>query len=279
VPDSAAASKFGVLLVKVVKGVDIKSGQGMFGKADPYAKLKIGAQEQQTKPDVQGGKAPVWNQEFEFQISTEKELELDIFDKEQVGSDKFMGRAKVGIMDWIAMGNFQGDIPILDMSEKEVGKVNVSVKFDRPGANAMQAAKQQQAAAKGGMAGDDATAMVPSAPKSVEPPRDPSGMFTDEEIWVAFQVRPSRAEQSRGGASDGGERRGRAKGASEPSLGPRLFFARAQTVAPRPDLRSFAQPPSLLRPAPFAPSPSPLRSSPSRAEPERAAHRCPAFSF
>merc|ERR550537_635494 len=42
--------------------------------------------------------------------------------------------------------------------------------------------------AAGGKAGDDATAMVPHAPKQVEPPRDPSGKFTDEEIWEAFQA-------------------------------------------------------------------------------------------
>ncbi|GMH69721.1 hypothetical protein TrLO_g11261 [Triparma laevis f. longispina] len=189
VPEGNAVSKFGNLIVKVVKGVDIKTGQGMFGKADPYAKLKIGSQEHQTKPHVQGGKNPVWNQEFEFQISTEKEMEVDIFDKEQVGSDKFMGRAKVGIMDWIAMGNFQGDIPILDKADKEIGKINVNVKFDRPGANAMDAAKGQIAQMnKTGPAGSDATAMVPAAPAQVEPPRDPSGKFTDEEIWDAFQA-------------------------------------------------------------------------------------------
>jgi len=189
VPEGNAVAKFGTLIVKVVKGVDIKTGQGMFGKADPYTKLKIGSQENQTKPHVQGGKNPVWNQEFEFQISTEKEMEIDIFDKEQVGSDKFMGRAKVGIMDWIAMGNFQGDIPILDKADKEVGKINVNVKFDRPGANAMDAAKGQIAQMnKSGPAGSDATAMVPSAPAQVEPPRDPSGKFTDEEIWEAFQA-------------------------------------------------------------------------------------------
>ena len=32
------APVFGQLIVKVVKGVDLKSGQTMFGKADPYAK-------------------------------------------------------------------------------------------------------------------------------------------------------------------------------------------------------------------------------------------------
>ncbi|GMH87268.1 hypothetical protein TL16_g10802 [Triparma laevis f. inornata] len=125
-------SKFGNLVVKVVKGVDIKTGQGMFGKANPYAKLKIGSQEHQTKPHVQGGKNPVWNREFEFQISTEKEMEVDIFDKEDVGSDKFMGRATVRIVDWIAMCNFHGDIPILDKADKEIGKINVNVKFDEP---------------------------------------------------------------------------------------------------------------------------------------------------
>lgn len=87
-PEGNAVSKFGNLVVKVVKGVDIKTGQGMFGKADPYAKLKIGSQEHQTKPHVQGGKNPVWNQEFEFQISTEKEIEVDIFDKEQVRAQR-----------------------------------------------------------------------------------------------------------------------------------------------------------------------------------------------
>jgi len=71
VPTANAVAKFGTLIVKCVKGVDIKTGQGMFGKADPYVKLKIGSQEHQTKHHVQGGKNPVWNQEFEFQISTE----------------------------------------------------------------------------------------------------------------------------------------------------------------------------------------------------------------
>jgi hypothetical protein len=32
VPTANAAAKFGTLIVKCVKGVDIKTGQGMFGK-------------------------------------------------------------------------------------------------------------------------------------------------------------------------------------------------------------------------------------------------------
>merc|ERR550537_617517 len=40
--------------------------------------------------------------------------------------------------------------------------------------------------AAGGKAGDDATAMVPHAPKQVDAPRDPNGKFTDQEIYDAF---------------------------------------------------------------------------------------------
>ena len=148
VKEQVPNANFGTLTVKVVKGVDIKPGQGMFGKADPYTKLKIGSQEHQTKPHVQGGKNPVWNQELEFLISTEKEMEMEIgiFDKEQIGFDKSMGRAKVSIMDWIAMGRSGHDIPILDKADKEVGKVRVEWKLlpgdgPLPGANAKQKLK------------------------------------------------------------------------------------------------------------------------------------------
>ncbi|GMI59415.1 hypothetical protein ScalyP_jg8067 [Parmales sp. scaly parma] len=188
VPSAGSAAKFGKLVVKVVKGVDLKAGQGMFGKADPYVKLRIGSQEHATKPHAQGGKNPVWNQEFDFEISTEKDLEMDVMDKEQVGNDKFMGRAKVGIMDWIALGHFEGEISILDKAEKEVGKINVNVKFERPGANAMAAVNTNGNGQQQQNNNVSAGAMVAAAPTQIEPPRDPSGKFTDQEIWEAFQA-------------------------------------------------------------------------------------------
>jgi hypothetical protein len=54
----------------------------------------------------------------------------------------------------------------------------------------MVAAKAAGAAAPAGGAGapPPANALVPANPVTVEPPRDPSGKFTDEEIWNAFQA-------------------------------------------------------------------------------------------
>jgi GH18 family chitinase len=80
-----------------------------------------------------GGKDPVWNADHTFEISTEKELLLEVFDKEQVGNDKFMGHARVSIVDWIAAGTFTGDVDVTDMSDRPVGKVNLKATFFRPG--------------------------------------------------------------------------------------------------------------------------------------------------
>ena len=57
------------------------------GKADPYVKIKIGMQEKQTRVDQKGGQKPVFGDKFEFKISNEKELQIEVYDKEtlQVG--------------------------------------------------------------------------------------------------------------------------------------------------------------------------------------------------
>ena len=62
-----------------------------------------------------------------------KRTPLEVFDKEQVGNDKFMGHARVSIVDWIAAGTFTGDVDVTDMSDRPVGKVNLKATFFRPG--------------------------------------------------------------------------------------------------------------------------------------------------
>ena len=100
----------------------------MFGKADPYAKLRIGTQEFSTKPNPGGGKNPIWNEEFNFDISNEREIEVEVLDKETVGNDKFMGQCAVSIMEWIANGKFDGDVDLLDKAGKPVGRCTLSGK-------------------------------------------------------------------------------------------------------------------------------------------------------
>ena len=58
--------------------MELKAGQGMFGKADPYCKMRIGVQEFSTKPNPGGGKNPIWNEEFSFDVANEKDMEIEV---------------------------------------------------------------------------------------------------------------------------------------------------------------------------------------------------------
>ena len=59
-------------------------------------------------------------------------MEVEILDKENVGQDKFMGRATVGILDWIAQENFEGPIEIFDKSGSVAGELIVRAQFLKP---------------------------------------------------------------------------------------------------------------------------------------------------
>jgi len=175
-PAAPPPPKFGRLNVKCLRGIELKAGEGMFGKADPYCRLRIGTQEFTTKHNPGGGKNPIWNEEFNFDISNEREMELEVMDKETVGNDKFMGTVRCSIMEWIANGMFEGELDLVDKAGKAVGRVAVAVKFERPGVKAAdEGTKQNDMLRIGVESGGGA-------------PRDPSGSFTDEEILEAFRA-------------------------------------------------------------------------------------------
>ena len=176
-------NKFGTLTVKVMRGQNLKT-TGFMGKADPYARLVVGAQEETTRVASNGGKKPVWGDSFSFKILNEKELEISVADKEQRGVDKPIGSTKVSIMDWIARGSFDGDIEIFDAAGKPAGNVVLAVKFARPQGSGVPPPPKAPGAPKQRAPGP------PPAPGmgGVEEPRDPNGKFTDREIKEAFEA-------------------------------------------------------------------------------------------
>jgi len=129
-PFSLAPQKpFGKFEIIIVRGKNLKAGQGVFGRANPYVKINLGDSKAMTKPDTQGGKNPVWEASFQFDITTEKELEIEILDKEEIGNDKFMGRARVEILDWIAQGRFSGPVEIVDKTGHAAGELLIKTSF------------------------------------------------------------------------------------------------------------------------------------------------------
>lgn len=180
------AQKFGKLTIKCLRGVDFKNGQLMSGKANPYCVLRIGSQEFQTKPEPGGGKNPTWNEEFVFDIANEREIEMEVMDKQQLGHDRFMGRCRISITEWIANGRFEGDLDVEDKAGKPAGRVTVSVKFERPNlvvnASVKNALNQQSVS----VAATKATEVV--ALPGTNAPKETQTKFSDDEILEAFKA-------------------------------------------------------------------------------------------
>jgi hypothetical protein len=124
---------FGKLAVSIVRGKSLKAGQGTFGRANPFVKIRIGSTEVVTEVHPEGGKNPIWNKDFEFEITTEKEMDIEVLNKEPVAGNKFMGKASVNILDWIALSKFDGSIEILDRSGGVAGELVVNAQFYKEG--------------------------------------------------------------------------------------------------------------------------------------------------
>lgn len=121
--------QFGKLVVIIARGINLKAGKGVFGMANPFVKIKLGEKVLTTEIHTEGGKSPVWNKEFEFEIAAEKEMEVEIFDKGPIGKDKSMGKATVSIIDWMALQKFDGIVEVFDQSGGIAGGLLVNAKF------------------------------------------------------------------------------------------------------------------------------------------------------
>lgn len=191
-----AFARFGKLNVKVLRAFDLRK-MGLMDTADPYVNLTIGAQNFQTRVHEKGGKTPEFNETFDFNITTEKELVIEVKDHEEGGRDRFMAQARVDIMPWLAKGGFEGDIELDDGSGQPGGKLAVVAAFSKPSA-ALGGPVKSPPMAPPILSGPAVTPLppganaisVPGAPPMApsEPPRDPNGKFTDKEILDAFQA-------------------------------------------------------------------------------------------
>ena len=172
---------FGKLVVTVEKGINLKAGKGMFGTADPYVNLTLGKAKFSSSTHKNGGKNPEWMEDFAFEISTEQELELEVMDREVVGSDKFMGLAKIGILDWVAQGRYEGMVDVKDHSNHFAGQLLLSASFYRHGSQDDSVQRPKQPRTK--QAGPDQTG------EGKENMSARTGKeFTEKEIVEAFKA-------------------------------------------------------------------------------------------
>lgn len=196
-PAANAFARFGKLSVKVLRAFDLSTSSDT---SDPYIKLTVGSQVVQTRSREKGtGTTPEYNEAFDFNIAAEKELIVEVLDRDSSGggADRVLAQTRVDIVPWLAKGGFEGDVGL------DNGKVAVTAAFSKPGPPGAPGAPPGTAAKAPPMApsilsgpavaplppGSNAVS-VPGAPPMApsEPPRDPNGSFTDKEILDAFQA-------------------------------------------------------------------------------------------
>jgi len=125
-------NSIGTMVLSLRRGIDIRSGNTLFGKADVYAIIRICSIEKKSKVSVDGGKNPEWNEEFTFEVFNDKDdIEIDLFDKETVGADRFMAHVKTSMEQWIKYGGFEGELVVTDKSNKAEGKISISTTFTK----------------------------------------------------------------------------------------------------------------------------------------------------
>ncbi|KAG2439068.1 hypothetical protein HYH02_006595 [Chlamydomonas schloesseri] len=81
----------GVMSVTLEFAKDLKDAD-WFGKQDPYCIIRVGGQTFRTRTAVDGGRNPVWNETFRFNIINENSVDVEIKD-EDVGKDDVIGTA------------------------------------------------------------------------------------------------------------------------------------------------------------------------------------------
>ena len=101
-PSRKSSTSLPKVTITVMKGIDIKCGKSLFGNADVYVTLQLGDYVLRTSVCPSGGMNPVWNEDFIFTLkSADRNLSLNLYDKDTTGIDRHMGQCEVDISKWI----------------------------------------------------------------------------------------------------------------------------------------------------------------------------------
>jgi len=87
----------GVLRITLVEARDLMK-MDLIGDSDPFCNLSVGCQHWQSSV-VKNSLEPVWKEDWEAVVeeAMDQTLDLDMWDKDHVGADEFMGRANIPI--------------------------------------------------------------------------------------------------------------------------------------------------------------------------------------
>jgi hypothetical protein len=99
-----------------------------FGKMDPYVQVILGSREARTSEKTDAGVNPVFDEEIVLDFQNEDEVDFRVWDGESMGSDKFIGEARISIRAVINNGgSWAGDLQLYRKGQKPSGLLNVHI--------------------------------------------------------------------------------------------------------------------------------------------------------
>ena len=117
----------GTLIVKP-QSADLLEDLDTFGKMDPFVKVTIGSNSQQTPPANGMGKKPSWNSVLTFKIAGEKAIEVSLWDYDSLTSNDYIGECTVQLQDVVSRGNFSNWYEV-KKDGKSAGKVFLTFQY------------------------------------------------------------------------------------------------------------------------------------------------------
>ena len=112
----------------VVKANKLMAADFM-GKSDPYCVVKVSGTTNTTK-HIDNTCDPVWNETMQFLVPSKPEsVAFDLWDKDNIGKDDFLGSAEFKINDQFESGEeFSGPLAVMD-GKKPRGSLTVRISF------------------------------------------------------------------------------------------------------------------------------------------------------
>lgn len=117
------------LSIKVMQA-QLTRDTDVFTDMDPYVIVKVGSQSRRTRTIDNGGKKPVWNENFVFQISEyDNTFSLTVMDKDTFTADDLVGSATINLLQIKQRGGTLRDWLFLDYRGTSAGKIEVEVQI------------------------------------------------------------------------------------------------------------------------------------------------------
>lgn len=175
----------GKLDVHVLSARDLKDTQ-TFGTQDPYFIIQLGNSHFVSKVASDGGKSPVWNERFVFEVEFERTLLITLKNKNQIATDSLIGTVELDLEPVFTTGKLDARPQVITNSGQVRGELQVLLLFE----GKVKKDKKGQQAAQAVQPGAPMPYGVPSAPGAGYPMGPPQQYGTPAPVGYGYGAPP-----------------------------------------------------------------------------------------